>query len=253
MTKEKDNKIEKAKVDFEKDMIEVEQAEKERKTYIAPKGKKNNKVRTRRIVTGGVFCFLALVGLVSIITNIFSLGVKIVDNEGEKQEYNNLLTTLVVYDPLPFESPDQADQQMLLASSVWAAIMNEDMSIYETDEYGYTLLPAVDVDKYFSKVFGTGIKLEHGSFSDRDVEFEFNKDAFRFWVPLVIKKIIESKNQKYVFLASNAGLDIFDAKTGNTLISKDFAYGSTNIVELEENLIVVSMFGGSSKMYKIED
>ncbi|MBQ3587204.1 MAG: hypothetical protein II977_01420 [Oscillospiraceae bacterium] len=183
MTKEKDNKIEKAKVDFEKDMIEVEQAEKERKTYSAKKGKKNDKVRTRRIVTGGVFCFLALVGLVSIITNIFSLGVKIVDNEGEKQEYNNLLTTLVVYDPLPFESPDQADQQMLLASSVWAAIMNEDMSIYETDEYGYTLLPAVDVDKYFSKVFGTGIKLEHGSFSDRDVEFEFNKEKQAYVVP----------------------------------------------------------------------
>ena len=41
-------------------------------------------------------------------------------------------------------------ESYLLASSVWAAIMNEDMTMYETDEYGQPLLPAIDVDKYFA-------------------------------------------------------------------------------------------------------
>ena len=42
----------------------------------------------------------------------------------------------------------------------------EDMTAYETDEYGQPLLPAIDVDKYFAKIFGTNISLAHGTFSD---------------------------------------------------------------------------------------
>ena len=183
MANEKETKIEKTKIDFENEMIEIEKAEQERKTYSANGSKKKESIIKRRIITGAVFTFFAVVGVISIISSVFSLGIKLVDNNGLKQEYNALLTPLVVYDPLPFESPEQADQQLLLASSVWAAIMNEDMSIYETDEYGFTLLPAVDVNKHFSKLFGTGIKLEHKSFDDRDVEFEFNKDKQAYVIP----------------------------------------------------------------------
>ena len=110
------------------------------------------------MITGALFCFFALAGLVSILSGIFNTGMKILDNDAEKQEYNSLLTALVMYDPLPFETPDQADQKVLLASSVWTAIMTEDMTSYETDEYGQPLLPAIDVDKYFAKIFGSQIK-----------------------------------------------------------------------------------------------
>ena len=58
------------------------------------------------------------------------------------------------------------------------------MSIYETDEYGYTLLPAVDVDRYFAKVFGTQFVLEHKDFSDQEIEFEYDEDKQAYIVPI---------------------------------------------------------------------
>ncbi len=183
MTKEKDTKISKVQLDYEKEMIEVEKAESERKTYTKDSKKGRNKIRRRRIITGAVFTLLAFIGLISIFSGVVKTGIKILDNSGEKQEYNNLLATLVVYDPLPFESPEEADQQLLLTSSVWAAIMNENMELYEKNEYDQTLLPAADVDKYFTKVFGTQHKLEHGDFSDAGVDFEYDKDKAAYAVP----------------------------------------------------------------------
>ena len=226
MTQEKENKIQKAQIDFEQEMIEVEKAEQERKTYSANSRHKKDSVHRRRIITGAVFSVFALIGVLSVISNIFSMGMKIVDNTAEKQEYNNLLTTLVVYDPLPFETPEQADQQMLLASSVWAAIMNEDMSVYETDEYGFTLLPAIDVDKYFSKLFGTGMKLEHGSFQDRDVEFEFNDDKQAYVIPATsfptgfapqVEKIKTSFSEKIVTVGYLSPSTSWADTSGSTL------------------------------------
>lgn len=183
MSKEKDVKIEKAQIDFEQEMIEIEKAEKERKQYTATGKKKVNKIHRRRLITGAVFTILAFIGVLSIISGVVKTGRKILDNSGEKQEYNALLAPLVMYDPLPFETPDAADQRVLLASSLWAAIMNEDMTVYETNEFGETLLPAVDVDKYFAKVFGTQIQLTHGTFTDSDVEFVYNAEKRAYIIP----------------------------------------------------------------------
>ncbi len=182
MAKEKDTNIEKIRADFEKDMIEVAQAEKERVTYTTER-KPNNSKHRRRVITGAVFCLFAFIGVISVIGTIFNTGMKIADNSKEKEMYNGLLSTLVVYDPLPFESPEQADQQLLLTSSVWAAIIGEDMSLYERNEYDQALLPSVDVDKYFARVFGTRIKLTHGTFSDGEVEFEYNREKGAYAVP----------------------------------------------------------------------
>ncbi|MBR5520524.1 MAG: hypothetical protein IKU54_00860 [Oscillospiraceae bacterium] len=207
MTKETDVKIQKAQVDYEQDMIEIEKAEQERKQYTSSSKKTQDKIRRKRIITGAVFCLLALIGTLSIISGVIKTGIKILDNSGEKQEYNTLLTTLVMYDPLPFETPDAADQRVLLASSVWAAIMNEDMTVYETNEFGETLLPAVDVDKYFTKVFGSQISLAHGTFTDSDVEFIYNAEKRAYVIPATnfptgfapqVEKIKSSLSEKTV-------------------------------------------------------
>ena len=138
----------------------------------------------RRVIIGAVMCVLMLIGMGTIIAGGVGVAVKIFDKTAEKEEYNALLATLVVADPLPFESPDQADMELLLSSSIWAAIMNEDMEKYEKDDYGQTYLPAVDVDRYFAKVFGTQFALEHDDFSDQEVEFEYDEDKQAYIVPV---------------------------------------------------------------------
>ena len=114
------NTINENQLDYQQELIEIEKIEKERKkTYTTDSAKAEHKEKNRRIITGAVFCLLAVAGLVSIISGIFNTGVKIIDNEGKKQEYNALLAPLVMYDPLPFETPEEADQKVLLSSSVW--------------------------------------------------------------------------------------------------------------------------------------
>ena len=138
----------------------------------------------RRVIVGAVMCLLMLIGLGTIIAGGVSVTAKLLDNTAEKESYNQLLATLVVADPLPFESPDEADMDLLLSSSVWAAVMHEDMEKYETDDYGQTYLPAVDVDRYFAKLFGTQYALEHDDFSDQGADFEYDEDKQAYIVPV---------------------------------------------------------------------
>ena len=222
-----------AQTDFHNDMMEVEKAENERrKVYSTEANKTKDKTTRRRMITGAIFCVFALIGVMSVISGVFKTGVKILDNEAEKQEYNALLSTFVMYDPLPFETPDQADQKVLLSSSVWTAIMNEDMTMYETDEYGQPLLPAIDVDKYFSRIFGTNISLAHATFSDQDVEFKFDEEKKVYAIPATnfptgftpqVEKIKTSFTEKIVTVGYLSPSTSW-ADTGEKTVSKYMDY-----------------------------
>ena len=146
--------------------------------------KRVHKKHKRRILIGVVMCVLMLIGIGTIVTGGVKVAAKIFDNTAEKEAYNAMLSTFVIYDPLPFESPDQADQDWLLSSSVWAAVMNEDMEQYEKNDFGEIYLPAVEVDKYFAKVFGTQYTLTHRTFADQEVEFQFDETKQAYIVPV---------------------------------------------------------------------
>ena len=74
-----------------------------------------------------------------------------------------------------------------------------------------------------------------------------------FSAPLIVKQILESANHKYIFMASNGGLDIFDKRTGDSLYFKEFSFGLENITEVEENMIAVGTYSGTSRLYRILD
>ena len=90
--------------DFEKDFNE--EIEKENNVYRVNK-KSVKRTRNRRIITGGIFCVLAVIGVLTIFTGVVKAGVKLFDKSSEMQKYENMLSTLVIYDPLPFESVDR--------------------------------------------------------------------------------------------------------------------------------------------------
>lgn len=73
------------------------------------------------------------------------------------------------------------------------------------------------------------------------------------FTPFIVKQILESSNQKYIFMVSNGGLDIFDRQTGASLYFKEFSYGLENITEIEENIIAVGLYSGSGRLYKLSD
>ena len=102
--------------DFEKDFNE--EIEKENNVYRADK-KSVKRTRNRRIITGGIFCVLAVIGILTIFTGVVKAGVKLFDKSSEMQKYENMLSTLVIYDPLPFESVEEADQNAGLCNTCY--------------------------------------------------------------------------------------------------------------------------------------
>ncbi|MEG2081804.1 MAG: hypothetical protein RR011_01085, partial [Oscillospiraceae bacterium] len=140
--------------------------------------------RKRRVAVGAIMFALMVIGVGTIIGTGVGFGKKLMDNTAEKEKYNALLATLVVADPLPFESPEMADQKILLSSSIWAAVMNEDMEKYEKSEFAQTYLPAVDVDKYFAMIFGTQYKLTHQTFDDQGITFEYDEEKQAYVIPI---------------------------------------------------------------------
>ena len=169
--------------------------------------KRLNKKHKRRICVGLVMCVLMLIGIGTIVSGSIKITAKIFDNTAEKEAYNAMLATLVISDPLPFESPDQADGDWLLSSSVWAAVMNEDMEQYEKNDFGETYLPAVEVDKYYAKVFGTQYTLTHRTFADQEIEFQYDEAKQAYIIPVTsfpsgftpaVEKIKKGNGEKIV-------------------------------------------------------
>ena len=169
--------------------------------------KRLNKKHKRRIGVGFVMCVLMLIGIGTIVSGGVKIAAKIFDNTAEKEAYNAMLATLVISDPLPFESPDQADGDWLLSSSVWAAVMNEDMEQYEKNDFGETYLPAVEVDKYYAKVFGTQYALTHRTFADQEIEFQYDEAKQAYIIPVTsfpsgftpaVEKIKKGSGEKIV-------------------------------------------------------
>lgn len=72
-------------------------------------------------------------------------------------------------------------------------------------------------------------------------------------IPYTVKHIVASKNGKYVFMSSTSGFDIFDKKTGEVLLFKEYEFGATHITEIEENLIAVAFYHGSMRLFRIEE
>ncbi len=234
-----EKKAEKASLDYDKELKEVRLQDRERQAAITEKSpekqvKKSGKEKkvTRRLVTGGVIFCLCFLGVLSIISGVVFLGMKVFDDSDEKREYRNLISTLVMYDPLPFESPAERNQQILLQSSVWATIMNEDLNQYEADEYGFTLLPASEVDRYFTRLFGPGVSLTHASFDDQGAEFVYDEERGVYVVPPtnfpsgftpLVEDIDRSFNERILtvgYISPRTSME----SAGNTTISKYMEY-----------------------------
>ena len=82
--------------------------------------------RRRRQIIGAVFLFFAVVGVISVVGFVVSSLTAATDDTEIKQDYQKLIAPLVSLDPAPFESLDDADQDVLLESAIWAALEYED-------------------------------------------------------------------------------------------------------------------------------
>ncbi len=140
--------------------------------------------RRRRQVVGVVITCLSLIGVATLVT-LAVYGIKTLTAPKQaSQDYRSLIAPLVSMDPTPFESIEDANQDILLEAAIWAAISYEDTTKYSRNDEGNMLVPAVDVDRYITRMYGKSFTIAHHTFSDMDLEFTYLEEIKSYAVPI---------------------------------------------------------------------
>ncbi|SDO07996.1 hypothetical protein [Acetanaerobacterium elongatum] len=132
---------------------------------------------------GLVLLLLCGIGLVTLVLGGIALGQSFINNDKEKAKFEKFLLPVVMYDPPAFESVTTLDQAMLLQTSMWAAILNNDDAKWAKDDLGFAQIPASELDVQAAKLYGTAVKLEHQSFGDFETNYVYNADTKTYSVP----------------------------------------------------------------------
>lgn len=132
---------------------------------------------------GGIFIFLAIVGLVTIIFLCLRFTQAILDDTGEKERFEKTILPVVMFDPVPFENVQDIDPLFLLRSSLWDTLLGEKRSSYQYDSLGRLMVPASDVDIHGALLFGPDIHLEHQGFGRADTAYVYDESTQMYYVP----------------------------------------------------------------------
>lgn len=163
--------------------------------------------RRRRVILGVIICVLVVIGITTIMTSAFRITKKLTDDSAERAEFENRVYSLVMLDVLPFDSLENANQEVLIQTCIWNVMFNEDLSQFAVNEYGEYIIPAVDVDRYAAKLFGPNFKLKHHEFKTSDqLLFAFDEDTQCYTMP--VTGVVDSYTPKVVNIKKGRGSKI---------------------------------------------
>ena len=160
------------------------------KTYLTVEEHARLHRRRARQALGLLITVLVLVGAVTVVRAGVRAVATLFDDTQQKQEYEDKLEGLVLFDPLPFSGIENIDDLTLREAAVWGCVY----SIQETqggfDNYNTDpdteelLLPSVDVDAYLAKLVGPSFKMTHRTFEMEDMTIEFDDAAQCYKIPV---------------------------------------------------------------------
>ncbi len=133
---------------------------------------------------GGVFILLALIGLIALGAFCVQFTRSILDNSGEKEMFEDIITPVLMFDPVPFEKVSDTDPVFLLQSSLWSTMLGEKRDSYKFDALGRLIVPASDVDVTCARLFGPDVKLQHQTFGDYEVTYVYDDSTKTYYAPV---------------------------------------------------------------------
>ena len=160
------------------------------KHYITPEEHARLQRRRGRQALGLLITILVLVGFVTVLRAGVGLVANLFDDTAQKQEYEDKLEGLVLFDPMPFDGIENIDDLTLREAAVWGCIYNIQETQGGFDNYNtdpdteQLLLPSVDVDAYLAKLVGPSFKLTHRSFEMEDMTIEFDESSQCYKIPV---------------------------------------------------------------------
>ena len=183
------------------------------KHYITPEEHARLQRRRGRQALGLLITILVLVGFVTVLRAGVGLVANLFDDTAQKQEYEDKLEGLVLFDPMPFDGIENIDDLTLREASVWGCIYNIQETQGGFDNYNtdpdteQLLLPSVEVDAYLARLVGPSFKLTHRSFEMDDMTIEFDESSQCYKIPVtgtvgyyraVVTKLFKRSGQLHV-------------------------------------------------------
>ena len=183
------------------------------KHYITPEEHARLQRRRGRQALGLLITILVLVGFVTVLRAGVGLVANLFDDTAQKQEYEDKLEGLVLFDPMPFDGIKNIDDLTLREAAVWGCIYNIQETQGGFDNYNtdpdteQLLLPSVEVDAYLARLVGPSFKLTHRSFEMEDMTIEFDESSQCYKIPVtgtvgyyraVVTKLFKRSGQLHV-------------------------------------------------------
>ena len=183
------------------------------KHYITPEEHARLQRRRGRQALGLLITILVLVGFVTVLRAGVGLVANLFDDTAQKQEYEDKLEGLVLFDPMPFDGIENIDDLTLREAAVWGCIYNIQETQGGFDNYNtdpdteQLLLPSVEVDAYLARLVGPSFKLIHRSFEMEDMTIEFDESSQCYKIPVtgtvgyyraVVTKLFKRSGQLHV-------------------------------------------------------
>ena len=160
------------------------------KTYMTPEEHARLHRRRGRQALGLLIAVLVLIGTLTVLHAGVSAVAKLFDDTAQRQEYEDKLEGLVLFDPVPFDGIENIDDLTLREAAVWGCVY----SIQETQGgfEGYNtdpdteqlLIPSVDVDAYLAKLVGPSFRMTHKTFEMEDMTIEFDDATQCYKIPI---------------------------------------------------------------------
>lgn len=132
---------------------------------------------------GGVFILLAVIGLITVIVFGVRATENLIDNSKQKEEFERIILPVLMFDPVPFEDPNEMGNLPLLRASIWSAIIDNSEK-YLVGDGNMVSVPQSDVDVACAKLFGSSVTLQHQGFEDYISMYSYDETTKTYYVPV---------------------------------------------------------------------
>lgn len=136
-------------------------------------------------VFGVIFTVLAVVGLITVVKGSILYIRSFTAGESKMDSFSEVIYPAVIMDIDSFESPSELSSEQIISAALWSLVMSEDeMTKYE-ETFDVISVPAVDVEAYAAKLFGSSVPgLTHATVGSGELKFYYNEESKAYNVPV---------------------------------------------------------------------
>lgn len=148
------------------------------------KAKKHKGTHKAAFPIGSLIIILAAIGIVTIVVSaVKGIGTAVEKNK-HYEEYDSILTPVVLIDPDTFDDITKADMNQLMEITIWS-LLKSDIApdTFESNESGL-VVPKNAVEKEFVELFGTEVVPVHQTIEGYGLEFVYDTKTEAYTVPL---------------------------------------------------------------------